>query len=121
MKDHITLTISHVIGEFQIDYALLNLRISINLILLYVYNILDLGKILKVYLILLLAVRSICIPEGIMRVVLEKVNIFIIQSTLSYLIWRIVYMLRKVYLLYLAYFFIYHTSKHQLSFKRYIY
>ncbi|XP_042962604.1 uncharacterized protein LOC122296874 [Carya illinoinensis] len=68
--------ISIMIGESRIERALLDLRSSVNLLPFSVYEQLELGKLKKTFIILLLAHRSVKVPRGIVEDVLVYVDKF---------------------------------------------
>ena len=69
-------TISCIIGNFNIDRALLDLRASVNLLPYSVYEQLGLGELKPTKVVLQLADRSIRKPRGIVEDVLVKIHKF---------------------------------------------
>jgi hypothetical protein len=70
-------TISCFIGEHKIEKALLDLRASVNLIPYSVFQSLNLGELKPTSVTLLLADRSVKVPNGIVENVLVQVDKFI--------------------------------------------
>ena len=66
-KDPGSLTISYMIGNFQINRALLDLGASVNLIPYSVYEQFGLGELKPIKITLQLADRSIRIPRGVIE------------------------------------------------------
>ena len=63
-KDPGSLTISYIIGQTTINWALLDLRASVNLLLFSVYHQLELGDCRPTRVTIQLADRSVKIPKG---------------------------------------------------------